>query len=804
VAPTAAGILDEDDVVTNPSSPVAAELDSLPRWVPPVVFALLTAVVFRAYLLSPAGSMLLGQDTIAAGIMFRSFFVEQYHELHRLPLWNPYLFGGVPTLEAGSGDILYPVAWLHFLLPLTVALAWKLIIHVFFAGVFMYCAARAFGSSRWVALFAGIAYLLGPNLVSLTWGGQDGKMYVITLFPAALWLLVSALKSGSLTRFLWFGVVAGLMVVAHPQLAFYAYLALGIYALAALLAGRKAGIRPTLLRLGGGAAALAVALSVAAVTLLPMYRYLQQESPRAGPGLNYERAASYSLHAEELVNFVVPDFSGVDDSYWGRNPLKHNTEYGGVVVLGLAVAALFALRGDRRRIGLGVMAGVALLYALGDTTPAFKLMYLTLPGLKNFRAPSLATFIALTAVTILACLLLDRLLADRQGREGRLAVRILSGFAVLALAIAIAVNVGGAGVLGSWQAIFGPSPRAQLFEANIPALGLGAMLSALWCGLAAGALQGWRIGAIGPRTALGILIAVSIVDLLRVDARYVEVVRYDDYFPPNQGIETLRGALGPGERVLTVPGVFPTEGHLAVYRIPLVFGYHGNQLRRYDQLTRRAAREGAGTQQELNDYWRSFLTGPVLRMLSARVVILPGRMTLPGYESMGGNEQLGIYRNPNALAGAVIVPKVTVEADSARLLERLWQADFDPAVEALASAPIAGLGPAGGKGSAAIARDGADEVEITTSTDGPALLFVSRNWHPSWEATVDGVRVPVARVDYSLIGIPLSSGGSHRVTLAYRPAVVPLAMRISMLGWAAVALLSLLLRVAARRAPSRA
>ena len=183
----------------------------------------------------------MGQDTIAAGIMFRKFFVEHIRALGRLPLWNPYLFGGVPTIEAGSGDILYPASILHFLLPLTSALAWKLILHVYLGGVFMYLAARAFGVSRLVALFAGSAYLLSANLVSLVWGGQDGKMYVTALFPAALWLLVTALDRRSWLRFVWLGVVAGLMVVAHPQLAYYAYLALAVYALASLWSRRHEG-----------------------------------------------------------------------------------------------------------------------------------------------------------------------------------------------------------------------------------------------------------------------------------------------------------------------------------------------------------------------------------------------------------------------------------------------------------------------------------------------------------------------------------------------------------------------------------
>ena len=66
-------------------------------------------------------------------------------------------------------------------------------------------------------------------------------MYVTALFPAALWLLVSALSRRSWIRFLWLGVVAGLMVVAHPQLAYYAYLALAAYALGSLWARRHEG-----------------------------------------------------------------------------------------------------------------------------------------------------------------------------------------------------------------------------------------------------------------------------------------------------------------------------------------------------------------------------------------------------------------------------------------------------------------------------------------------------------------------------------------------------------------------------------
>ncbi|MEA2713546.1 MAG: hypothetical protein QOK27_1507, partial [Gemmatimonadales bacterium] len=49
--------------MSRPESPSA--LDQMPRWLPFVVMGALTLLLFRNYLVSGPGSMLLGQDTIA-------------------------------------------------------------------------------------------------------------------------------------------------------------------------------------------------------------------------------------------------------------------------------------------------------------------------------------------------------------------------------------------------------------------------------------------------------------------------------------------------------------------------------------------------------------------------------------------------------------------------------------------------------------------------------------------------------------------------------------------------------------------
>jgi hypothetical protein len=661
----------------------------------------------------------------------------------------------------------------------------------------MYLAARALGVRRYVALFAGSAYLLSANLVSLVWGGQDGKMYVIALFPAALWLLVTAFDRRSWLRFLWLGVVAGLMVVAHPQLAYYAYIALAAYALGSLWSRRREGGARLAGDLAGGMVAVITAAGIAAIVLLPMYRYLREDSPRAGPGRGFEYSASWSLHAEEAVSLFIPEFSGTDvqsETYWGKNPFKHNSEYGGALVLVLGVAALAGLKGDRRRWGLGTIAGLALLYALGSGTPVFRVLYSVVPGLKNFRAPSLAAFVAIASFTLLAGLLVDRAVAGGDPRARRIMSTALAVGAITAVLIGVIALAGGSGLYPTWTSIFGAAEGPQqgvAFAANISRIAGGALVVALICGLAWGGVVLWSKGTLRPTQIVMILTGLTALDLLRVDARYIQIVRYDDFFPPDQGIEALRSRLVAGERVLSVGGVYP-EGFLASYGVPEVFGYHGNQLRWYNALTRYNVRQTARTTAELQQYWLSFLNSATLRALAARYVLLPGQVELPGFRLLGADQRVAVYVNERAMPGVAVVPEVRVEPDSARRIALLWSPTFDPAKTTIVEQPVQAIGQAGGTGTAVIEGHGDDTLAVRVRSNGPALLAVSRTYHPSWQAEIDGIAAPVLRANHALMAVPLTRSGEHRVVLRYRPRIVYFAAGITAATWAAVLLVTAL------------
>ena len=75
-------------------------------------------------------------DQYIAGYAFREFAASTLRATGQFPLWNPYLFGGMPYIAAMHGDIFYPTFLLRMVLPTDVAMTWGFIIHVFLCRTF--------------------------------------------------------------------------------------------------------------------------------------------------------------------------------------------------------------------------------------------------------------------------------------------------------------------------------------------------------------------------------------------------------------------------------------------------------------------------------------------------------------------------------------------------------------------------------------------------------------------------------------------------------------------------------------------
>ena len=763
----------------------------LPRWAPYVVFALLAAFLFREFIIS--NGILFGTDVLALGYYARHFYAEMVRS-GTFPMWNPYVFGGLPFVDAMHGDIFYPTTVMKFVMPVHRAMGWKIVLHVFLAGVFTYGWLRHLGIGRLIASFGGVTYMLAPVMVTLVYPGHDGKLFVSALTPLALWVSDWAIVRGGLWRFATLALVAALLIfTAHMQLAYYTVWAIFILAIYRLVEARRASQVSTsgltqrfaLFALAG----IIGALGIGAVQLWTPLRYLTKYSQRVEKSIEaesesaYARATSWSLHPEEAFSLIVPEFVGANlqtargsvQTYWGRNPFKLNHEYAGLLPLLLLPVAFLA---RRRRGEVWLFTGIAvasLIFALGATTPLFRLFYWLVPGVKLFRAPSSIMFVFAIAVVTVAALGLQGAKESKESDDwsevSRKTGRYLWGAAAFLLGLAL---LGSAGVLTDlWQATLYPNmapAKLAALQANLPNIKTGLWLSFLLAGGLAGA---WQLMARGtlPRPAFIVaIVLLSALDMFRVNPQFIFVVPVEPLYPKDDVTEFLLEKAESEDpfRVFALPGTIHQPNHFAFYGIEELTGHHGNELGRFIDMTQPEVLQASGLM--------------MLRLLNVRYLVASGPVRGPGIRPAFEGQRASVFEVRSGAPRAFLVGAAEVLPDTLildRLTSRAFQAwnvailedslgyPLEPVQRSLPVDSVQGTVRLEQRedGIRWLER-GVNSQTLEVEVEAPSLLVISDNYYPAWRATVDGETVPVVRADYSFRGVPVPAG-THEVRLEY-------------------------------------
>jgi hypothetical protein len=161
----------------------------------PLLLALAVFVLAALTLCWPMldGQFLAGEwsDQFEAGYSFRHFAAQFFREHGRIPLWNPYLFGGLPFVGAAHGDIFYPTAALRWILPTYVGMNLGFALHIVVAGLTMYGFLRGLRLGWKAAVLGGLAYELSGMVASQVHPGHDGKLFVAAMAPLLLLAILS-------------------------------------------------------------------------------------------------------------------------------------------------------------------------------------------------------------------------------------------------------------------------------------------------------------------------------------------------------------------------------------------------------------------------------------------------------------------------------------------------------------------------------------------------------------------------------------------------------------------------------------
>jgi hypothetical protein len=715
-----------------------------------------------------AGRWLLGDDQYVTGYGFRLFGAEMFRATHHIPEWNPYLFGGLPFIAAMHGDIFYPTAWLRWVMPVDTAMNLGFFAHIVLAGVCLYVLARALGASWTGAVTGGLAYELTGIVASLVRPGHDGKLFVSALAPLAFLALLRAIRDRRQGGYAGLALVVGLgMLSPHYQMTYYLLVACGLWTLYLVFFDPE---RPVGLRwpfeLAKAFGAIVLGLGIAAIQIIPFLEYLPF-SPRGagGPSTGWDYAVLFSMPPEEIVTTVLPQFNGVLDQYWGRNFFKLHTEYLGAVVVVLAWLGITD-RGRRRLVqAFGAIALLFLLVSFGGHTPFYYLWYELMPMMKKVRAPGMAFFLVALPVAMYAAFGTDRLLRrELPPRALVIPLAVLGGLGLL----------GAAGVLQAVATVLASPEQAARVTANADALQSGALRLVVVVLLGGAVLwaiwQGRLVGA-AASGALAVVVAGDLwsVDRLFFDFREPASVTYAD-----DAVTSRLRAVPKPFRVLDA-GVYQGS-YLMAHDIPTVLGYHGQELRFYDELL-------GGKNQ-----WRNVGNPNLLDLLAVRFLLLPEAQAVPGFHQVLGpvtttpGAPAVLFERDTMPAYARVVggaAKLAEDQIVATVLDQRFPYDrlalYSDSASLSPEKIRPGQIPERPPVTAAVVEwaPGRMRVALSGSSSAPTYLVVGENWYPDWHATVDGKPAAVHRADYTLLSVVLPPG-TREVRLWFASSSYPL------------------------------
>jgi len=767
-----------------------------PRYPTLIACAVLSFWVVILFLPMFSGHFLGGHwsDQTFGGIPFRQFWADEFHRTGHMPLWNPYMFGGLPFVGAMHGDMFYPTSFLRLLMRADQALNLTFFIHLIAAGVFTYAFLRALGTSWTAALVGGLAYQLSGIVSAQVSPGHDGKMIVSALLPLLLTGLLLGIRHRRQEGFALTALVVGLDLLSpQTQCTQYSLIFAGLWALWLCFAddARPETTRARWTALGLASAAVALGFALSMIQMMPFIHNAPYAARTAGVQ-GWEYATAYSMPPANIVDWLTATFTG--STIWGiywAGAVKLHSEYVGGAVLALVAVGAFGAAAGRPKLAwfLGGVFLLFLLVCLGPATPFYRLWYAVVPLVKVTRAPGMAFFIPTFVFACFAAFGVERI---ERGEGGRVLIGTLVAAALLLL-----LGVSGA-LVSIAEGIAGVAYQAVQNDAG--AITMGAVLASLAIALAAGlgmtAVRG-KVRALP--LSLGLALIVS-GDLFINARRYFS---WSEPAPVLYAADSVTSHLmktPPPWRVLDIPateqGTAYPYAYLMYDRIPNLLGHHGNELHSFDQLL-------GGKNQWTNVMGRTTLWD----LLAVRYVILPMPIRIPGYhvvasaaKGLAGVEESILYESDTALAYARVIPaavKTTDDQVVPALMNPRWDYNRVLLIPDTASVNAPRLDtippPMAARAAVTAWEPGAMTVKLDPAPEHDAWVLVSENWYPDWQATVDSHPAQVVRGQLSLIAVPVPRGAKevrlHFDSPSYhRGKVITLLSLAGILTWMAVPL----------------
>jgi len=733
-------------------------------------------------------------------------FIQSCIEKKALPLWDGANFSGYP-FSTGYTPHINPIVFLSYLIfPLSIAHDLVLWFHLFGTGLFMFLYLKQLNLKTVSALMGAVTWMFN-GYVMVFFEIESVPIMAFSL-PAALLFIERWLKTRTTLDCLCFtGAVAIAISSGNTHLVILKLLFVSIYLIYRYgragfkISGQKKRYRRDLCCLG-----LTILLGILlSANFITSHLSFLEDPQRSSMSFDELYDKTGKLPPKYLTTMMFPDFFGNPASRITFTPRNKNAQpynnyselciYTGVLTLFLVSVCIPCYRKQNLISFYTISAILSLTMAMGSLFyyPLAKFV----PGL-SFSSPTRILFVFGFCMSVLAATGADILTTvEDKKKTFILTIWILMVFIALAVSLFVQTEAGIKWATSSitWKV----SNRFSVllkshFSFTSPTILKPLLLVVISFLTLSFALFSGKKNSQTVFFFVGLLILAC--DLASFGLKYNTASPRELEYPKTDAIRFLKADKSKF-RIISFGNFL--HNSFAAYNLSDVGGYHSFYPKRYGEFLHLSQYGPDAPLPDRFQRWTDFRTfgSPLLDLINVKYILLPPASMIqssrlkPVYD-----KEIMIYENTNAFPRAFWVPSYEYCDNRQASYKKLGSyslEDFKTKV-ILESRPLSGFNqpasPDFPENSPQIdfLHYGPNRIGLAISTDKDGFLVLSDNYHPQWEAKVDGQKASILRANYIMRAIPVKKG-SHRVMLSFRPGGLMAGLFITCFAWIALALL---------------
>ena len=715
-------------------------------------------------------------------------------------LWTNAMFGGMPTYQISAPNKANKLS----IVEKTLQLGINHPAGFFILGMLsFYVLMLVLGVNPWLALLGAILFGLSTNNLILYEAGHTSKIRTIMVSPLIISGMVLTFRKNYLYGLALFTVGLGINIYAnHLQMTYYLALVLGV---ATAIEVVNISLKKDFIRLGKSMGVLILGVVLAILSsgsrLITTYEYSkdtmrgkpilektddQAKSSSEVDGLEWEYAMSWSNGVLDLFTSFIPGVVGGGSgeklgrdskfakavganrevqapTYWGSLPFTSGPIYFGIVAFLLFILGTMVVKDN---VKWWIIAGVllTLLISMGKNLEFFnRWLFDYMPMFNKFRTPNSVLSITVILIPILGVMAVGEILKSDDRNKFLKPLFISAG--VLTAICAFFALLGGAFFDFSAPGDARYEQLADiLYQTRKDLMTSSAMRSLIFTLLAAAGIWLYLKDKISSSIMIGILIGLSLVDLVHIGKKYlgkedfVSQRIYNMNFEPREVDKLILQDTDPHYRVLDVT-INTFNSASTSYHHKTIGGYHAAKLQRY---------------QDLIDRHISTNNMNVINMLNTKYFI---------FKDEKGEEKYQL--NPAALGNAWFISEIAIVNSANEEIDAL--SNFEPSATAIVHKEFEQT-----LSSKSFTKNGMirlksyspNKLVYESETSSPQFAVFSEIWYgpdKGWKAYINGNEAEHIRVNYALRGLEVPDGKSE-ITFEFKPKIYYTGEKISLVG----------------------